>query len=395
MEQPVARGKPALSTPQTEQASEDDEICKPSLPICHQEVEIAVTPATLPLPAATHFGTSVSELEGQVGPATANLSQGCETTTALRTELIVQRAEASQAKKYVGHYQCLLDHRHEVSPVRPEVTDRAVTFAALPCVRYTPQTSRNEASTTGRRKQELSATSVPEILRPGYPIPRVKEETQPRTKAHVWEDAHVTHGWSSRCSHAISHPRTENGSDWSSFPATSEEWELSSDPSELEMDKASYEALADEEQISSGLSAPEIENISFSHRELLTLRYSFSNPFDDLDERFQRTNHANDNDAAQPNPLSPAQAALPKLAELDGTDSQEESGRWPPRTPEAIYRFRSPRIEAVPAVFRIPLPGLSLDYTPTSPLAEAAALKMHEWQWCSVPDLRLRDPRAG
>ena len=90
-------------------------------------------------------------------------------------------------------------------------------------------------------------------------------------------------------------------------------------------------------------------------------------------------------------PKLPTRPSTPNISDLSFSDGEGSEGSS--RAAEAIYRFGPRRVEAVPAVFRVPLSGSEIHYKDSETDIADVAIKMDAWEWCSVPGLELRDPR--
>lgn len=111
-------------------------------------------------------------------------------------------------------------------------------------------------------------------------------------------------------------------------------------------------------------------------------------------------------DSSLPPTSPPSSSCVPELSSPSSSDDtesgssseneSESEGFLPTRPTEAIYRFQERRIEAVPAVFRLPIPQKSDVAASSVDLFgggddRSPVGKMHGWEWSSVPDLSLGD----
>jgi hypothetical protein len=257
----------------------------------------------------------------------------------LENEMIQVRVEASRNRKYADHYRMLYERevtRNE--SLRQPLGLRSQTGDSVLPNETGKLPVRGPLAPSLDSAHELSAISWLENLHAPSSAPQE-------------EDGEVeTHELSTTSSHETLHPSPE------------------------------------EESVSDSLES-ETKEIPYELPELASLRCGFNDLFVGADKRSQQSPPHRKNDEASPSPTS---LELAELAELVPEKKNQIS--TPVRSREVIYRFGSPKIEATAAVYRMRICWSSAVYTPPSPIAEAV-LRMDSWEWCSVPDLKLTDPR--
>jgi hypothetical protein len=394
-----------------------------------------------------------SRLQRELMPTKANLDAERQKLAALEEELVVQRAEANQKGKFTNHFKWLyelekaktdrlleqlkqgeesgesgeISHSFETevdnevaSPVSPETSHRREASAELPCM---ITTDARRGASTGRHTHHQSPPTIPQrVLRHSTARPRI--ENIPRMLSHTEEGPGVTYELSAATSHQVLCPSNlgmrieiQAGS-----PQRIDEL-LSSAPHEVPRPISELaEFLADDETFAASqhryrelLQADEEheEPASYfsddsgsdtdSEDEVYELRESPKLPTllaelaESPSSHFSSPNTDKGGDSdddlyeSPTTPKLPTRPSTPNLSGLPFSDGEESEGS--PRAAEAIYRFGPRRVEAVPAVFRVPLSDPEINYKDSETDIAEVAMKMDAWEWCSVPGLELRDPR--
>ena len=278
-------------------------------------------------------------------------------------------------EKEVGERRCAFEAEEgneEASSVSLETPVQREASAELPC-RITMSQSKGKGKKTSRRKHELFASASHQILRPSSPTLRL--EAQMRRKPLPRQ----AHELSSIASHQVLHAipeMSESSSGCSIF--------LTSRLRYQQLIRANDDYIKSTSRLRNGFDSQRDEGFEDELSELLSFPELPNLPVElagSLSPRFSRPGTGENEDLSEPARLTPRTSSA----------NAEPS----PRAAEAIYRFGEPRVEAVPAIFRVPISGLELRFEnedPEFPLADVA-LKMDAWEWSSVPDLRLSDPR--
>ena len=338
--------------------------------------------------------------------------------------------EAMVNGEIVSSLRTETSHRHEVSgqqenedlsPVNHGLSHYHEGFAELPCIITT--NVRRGTSTSSHKVQRCPQSNPHLALRHSNGRPRI--ENIIRTHSLADAERRVTHELSSAASHQALRP---------SRPAIRIDTQCQSPRARHELSSAASDEvphplvelnkfLADDESFAAN---------QVRYREIIRSNIEYQEPpshfsddsdsdMDSEDESFEgpespkllhhlaelaespllpfsRPDFKTDGDNGLyqlPNspklPTSPSTASLSDLSDLSSSDDGDSEGS--PRATEAIYRFGPRRVEVVPAVFRVPLSGSTVDYKDPETDIVDVTTKMGGWEWCSVPDLGLRDPR--
>ena len=422
----------------------------------HANFSPIATPATTTLSVDLVYKTKYEEerklahrFQREFVPTKAALEGERQRLAALEEQLIIQRAKASQKEKYSDHYKWLYERKkaetdrlqkrlqkqpgsgergrdfeaeggNEVSPASLETPLCLESSVELSCLIKTRSQGR-EASTTSQTIHELSSCASPQALCPSNQRPRIETRT---------EEPQATYELFAGASHQVL--RRSN-------PAMRIETQVTS-KARPKSPEAIHEVLLLMPEMRDSLAdEPEFTTGQLRYQQLLHSAEEYAEPTSwfsqgsDTDCETDESNVEDDELYELPSPPDPPTllAELTKspsshfshstthsdsdqnelygtpsppaiLLELDSfsnstDDNDAEESEEPPRPAAAIYTFGTPRIEAVPAVFRVPIPSLTLDslidYEDPESSINEVAMKMDGWEWCSVPDLGLRDPR--
>jgi hypothetical protein len=313
-----------------------------------------------------------------------------ETIEALQTaclersdEVITYRAEASQQRKYADHWRFLYenqvakldsiqkqlqqqDHEHPLA-------DQALNARPLNREHPLKETSSSPESAQCAHidSREITVLSGAPMELDEISIPPTSAREVPRltTPSVICE-------LSASASHEIlqsNGPVSQNNEE---APVT-QEVPVIPDEENVNPALAVVEGMTGSEQ--------EIHEIPYELPELLALRASFGDIFS-VSERQPHQQRESEEEEA---PSSPASSQL-SHPQSSSAPEEEVNEAHSTRTRQVIYRFGSPRIDPTPPVFRVRLSNRA-----RGSLTTEAILRMEGWEWDSVPELELRDPRDG
>lgn len=301
-------------------------------------------------------------------------------------EVIAYRAEASQQRKYADHWRLLyenqvtkidsiqkqLQQQNHEHPLADQVSDARPLNREHP-LEETPS-SPESAQCARVDSRELTVLSGAPMELDEISIPPTSAREVPRltTPSVVCELS----ASSSHESLQSNGPVSQNNEE---APVTREMLVI---PHEENINPASamVEGMTDSEQ--------EIPEIPYELPELLALRASFGDIFS-VPER-QQPHQQIESEEEEEAPSSPAPSQFSNPQSSSSAPEEEVNEAPSTRTRQVIYRFGSPRIEPAPPVFRVRLSNRA-----RGSLTTEAILRMEGWEWDSVPELELRDPRDG
>jgi hypothetical protein len=351
-----------------------------------------------------------------------------QTLATVEHQLALQGVELNRAKKFIDHYQMLYERNvkevdrllkqlqdqkeeeeeiwalkvegdgDEVNPESPETPPGVADSTELPFLTNARGESK-ETSNAGEQRQEAPVTTSHEVSTSSNALLSFDTcvesacviDERPETPSHgevLRPDQEMSDGFSEDTDRGEDTPREEQlndeegtgsdwlepGSDWSDD--SSDDSDESSDESNEGNDDGTFESP-------SSPSPPlDFEGASQS---------SFNLSLCDID-----TDSNAESLEVLKHPPSPSMLSLPNFDLSSSYEDKQESEGYA-RVTGAFDHFLISRIEAMPPVFRRRILGATLDELFSTAGSESSvldlAMKMDAWEWCSIPDLELKDPR--